>query len=231
MNHGNDHHHTSPHLGASPLSPLLLCFILSMKHQRDLSHPNSLNLLTGNNSRSAFRPLTSHSHVTMCSRNDRQGKGSGRVEIFSGGACSRCGTTRGARALWSEARLNSVWNVNGLIFIGLYHARGGPRCHSMPRVIIKRQLPPKKKKKKNLQTYICIKYTHVCVRVCVALFLSIYTVVYSVNVSLNELKNQTKKIDQYIYSSCKALFYCVNFFLFHTGFFFFFCFFSPIAHI
>lgn len=91
MNHCNDHHHTSPQLTAPPLSPLFLRSMLSIKNQRDLSYPNSLNLLTGNNTRSTFRPLTSHSHVTMCSRNDRQGKDSGRVEIFSGGACSRVG--------------------------------------------------------------------------------------------------------------------------------------------
>lgn len=58
-------------------SPLFPGSMLS-KHQRDLSYPNGLNLLTGNNSRSTSRPLASHSHVAMCSRNDRQGRGSGR---------------------------------------------------------------------------------------------------------------------------------------------------------
>ena len=75
------------------------------KHQRDLSYPNGLNLLTGNNSRSTSRPRTSHSHVTMCSCNDRQGRGSGRAQVLSAAAaaaaaaCSLRRTVRGARAL------------------------------------------------------------------------------------------------------------------------------------
>lgn len=89
-----------PHPTSPPLFllhfPLFPLSVLS-KHQRDLSYPNGLNLLTGNKSRSIARPLTSRSHVTMCSCNDCQGRGSGRVEIFSGGACSLCRTVRGPR--------------------------------------------------------------------------------------------------------------------------------------
>lgn len=69
------------------LLPLFSSSVLS-KHQRDLSYPDGLNLLTGNNSRRTSRPLASLSHVTMCSRNDRQGRSYDWVEIFSGGACS-----------------------------------------------------------------------------------------------------------------------------------------------
>lgn len=57
---------TIPHPTSPPFLPLFLLSPLfhgSMlsKHQRDLSYPNGLNLLTGNNSRSTSRPLAFHS--------------------------------------------------------------------------------------------------------------------------------------------------------------------------
>lgn len=111
------------------------------KHQRDLSYPNGLNLLTGNNSRSTSRPLASHSHVTTCFA---RGEALAGWRSFLVVRVLSAGPWGGAPALWSGARPNSVWNVNGLIFISLPHARGGPRCHSMPRVIIRRRLSSKK---------------------------------------------------------------------------------------
>lgn len=100
--HRYHHHHTSPHL-SPPFSfffapsPLFPSSMLS-KHQRDLSYPNGLNLLTGNNSRSTSRPLASHGPVTMCSPRRSPGERlRPGVEIpFSGGACSLCRTVRGS---------------------------------------------------------------------------------------------------------------------------------------